>query len=299
METKARGEIMKDYKGIILAGGSGTRLYPVTKVVSKQLLLIYDKPMIFYSLAVLMMAKIREILLISTPHDLPKFQELLGDGSRFGINLSYKVQPSPDGLAQAFIIAEDFLDGSPSCLILGDNLYYGSDMNSLFERAKSNVGGTVFAYHVKDPERYGVVEFDDKMKAISIEEKPQKPKSPYAVTGLYFYDHNAVEYAKQLTPSPRGELEITDLNLKYLENNNLRVEVLPQGFSWLDTGTVDSMLEASNFIQTIQHRQGVVVACLEEIALANNWISKDELKSSINCKSKSSYEIYVRSLIGM
>lgn len=288
---------MKDYKGIILAGGSGTRLYPVTKVVSKQLLLIYDKPMIFYSLAVLMMAKIREILLISTPHDLPKFQELLGDGRRFGINLSYKVQPSPDGLAQAFIIAEDFLDGSPSCLILGDNLYYGSNMNALFEKAKSNIGGTVFAYHVKDPERYGVVEFDDTMKAISIEEKPQKPKSPYAVTGLYFYDHNAVKYAKQLKPSPRGELEITDLNLKYLENNNLKVEVLPQGFSWLDTGTVDSMLEASNFIQTIQHRQGMVVACLEEIALANNWISKEELKSSINCKSKSSYEIYVRSLI--
>ena len=288
---------MKDYKGIVLAGGSGTRLYPVTKVVSKQLLLIYDKPMIFYSLSVLMMAKIKDILIISTPHDLPKFQELLGDGRRFGINLSYKIQPKPEGLAQAFIIAEDFLQGSPSCLILGDNLYHGSNMEQLLIKAQSNNGGTVFAYHVKDPERYGVVEFDDNMKAKSIEEKPLNPRSSYAVTGLYFYDHRAVEFAKQLKPSPRGELEITDLNLKYLNDGDLKVEILPQGFSWLDTGTVDSMLEASNFIQTIQHRQGIVIACLEEIALNNGWISKETLKNMITYKSKSSYELYVQSLI--
>ncbi len=288
---------MKNYKGIVLAGGSGTRLYPVTKVVSKQLLLIYDKPMIFYSLSVLMMAKIRDILIISTPHDLPKFQELLGDGSRFGINLSYRVQPKPEGLAQAFIIAEDFLQGSPSCLILGDNLYHGSNMEQLLIKAQSHHGGTVFAYHVKDPERYGVVEFDDNMKAKSIEEKPLHPRSSYAVTGLYFYDHRAAEFAKQLKPSPRGELEITDLNLKYLNENDLKVEILPQGFSWLDTGTVDSMLEAANFIQTIQHRQGVVIACLEEIALNNGWTSKETLKNMITYKSKSSYELYVQSLI--
>lgn len=288
---------MKNYKGIVLAGGSGTRLYPVTKVVSKQLLLIYDKPMIFYSLSILMLAKIREILIISTPHDLPKFQELLGDGSRFGINLSYKVQPKPEGLAQAFIIAEDFLQNSPSCLILGDNLYHGANMEQLLEQAQSNHGGTVFAYHVKDPERYGVVEFDENRKAKSIEEKPSHPKSSYAVTGLYFYDSRAVEFAKQLKPSHRGELEITDLNSIYLKENDLQVEILPQGFSWLDTGTVDSMLEAANFIQTIQHRQGIVIACLEEIALNNGWISKETLKNMITYKSKSSYELYVQSLI--
>lgn len=288
---------MNNYKGIVLAGGSGTRLYPVTKVVSKQLLLIYDKPMIFYSLAVLMIAQIRDILIISTPQDLPKFQQLLGDGSRFGISLSYKIQPEPGGLAQAFIIAEEFLNHSPSCLILGDNLYYGSNMAALFANAKTATGGTVFAYHVKDPERYGVVEFDSDLKAVSIEEKPQQPKSPYAVTGLYFYDHRAVEYAKQLKPSARGELEITDLNLKYLAENQLKVELLPQGFSWLDTGTVDSMLEAANFIQTIQHRQGIVIACLEEIALENQWISKDDLRNTINVSSKSSYELYVKSLL--
>lgn len=297
MANTEKGKSMKDYKGIVLAGGSGTRLYPVTKVVSKQLLLIYDKPMIYYSLAVLMMAKIKDILLISTPHDLPKFQELLGDGSRFGITLSYKAQPSPDGLAQAFIIAENFLQGSPSSLILGDNLYYGSNFDVLLGNAKKSPGGTVFAYQVKDPERYGVVQFNEDKQAISIEEKPKNPKSHYAVTGLYFYDHMAVEYAKQLNPSPRGELEITDLNLKYLEQGQLNVEILPQGFSWLDTGTVDSMLEASNFIQTIQHRQGVVVACLEEIALNNGWISKSDMKYMMKYRSKSSYELYIQSLL--
>ncbi len=288
---------MKNYKGIVLAGGSGTRLYPVTKVVSKQLLLIYDKPMIFYSLSILMLAKIRDILIISTTHDLPKFQELLGDGSRFGINLSYKVQLKPEGLAQAFIIAEDFLQNSPACLILGDNLYHGANMEKLLAQAQSNHGGTVFAYHVKDPERYGVVEFDENRKAKSIEEKPSHPKSSYAVTGLYFYDSRAVEFAKQLKPSHRGELEITDLNSIYLKENDLQVEILPQGFSWLDTGTVDSMLEAANFIQTIQHRQGIVIACLEEIALNNGWISKETLKHMIIYKSNSSYELYVQSLI--
>ncbi len=290
---------MKQYKGIVLAGGSGTRLYPITRIVSKQLLLIYDKPMIFYSLSILMMAKIRDILIISTPNDLPKFQELLGDGSRFGINLSYKIQPKPEGLAQAFIIAEDFLMDSPSCLILGDNLYHGSNIDQILTKAQLNNGSTVFAYHVKDPERYGVVEFDHEMKAKSIEEKPIKPRSQYAVTGLYFYDHRAVEFAKQLKPSARGELEITDLNLKYLHQNELTVEILPPGFSWLDTGTVDSMLEAANFIQTIQRRQGIVIACLEEIALNNGWISKKELEPMINYNSKSSYELYLQSLINM
>ena len=289
--------MIKNYKGIILAGGSGTRLYPVTKVVSKQLLLIYDKPMIFYPLSVLMMANIKDILIISTPQDLPRFQELLGDGSNYGINLYYQTQEKPNGLAEAFIIAEEFLDQHPACLILGDNLYYGASLNQILIKAQQNNAATVFAYQVKDPQRYGVVEFNQDKVATNIVEKPKLPNSSYAVTGLYFYDHRVVEFAKQLKPSSRGELEITDLNMKYLKLNQLKVEVLPAGFSWLDTGTIDSMLEATNFIKAIQHRQGIVVACLEEIALQQGWITKSDLRDQINYVSKSSYELYLQSLL--
>lgn len=282
------------YKGIILAGGSGTRLHPATQVISKQLLPVYDKPMIYYPLSILMLAEIREILIISTPQDIGRFEQLLGDGSQWGISLSYAVQESPDGLAQAFLIGEDFLAGSPACLILGDNLYYGSGMPDLLRSAQTNTGATVFAYQVSDPERYGVVEFDENKRAISIEEKPTTPKSDFAVTGLYFYDSNVVAYAKQVKPSPRGELEITDLNRIYLEQGTLNVVTMKRGFAWLDTGTHDSLLDASNFIQTVEHRQGIKIACLEEIAMHKGWISKEAVREKAATMGKSTYAEYLR-----
>lgn len=282
------------YKGIILAGGSGTRLHPATQVISKQLLPVYDKPMIYYPLSILMLAEIREILIISTPQDIGRFEQLLGDGSQWGISLSYAVQESPDGLAQAFLIGEEFLAGSPACLILGDNLYYGSGMPDLLRSAQTNTGATVFAYQVSDPERYGVVEFDENKRAISIEEKPMAPKSDFAVTGLYFYDHNVVANARLVKPSLRGELEITDLNRIYLERNELNVVTMKRGFAWLDTGTHDSLLDASNFIQTVEHRQGIKIACLEEIAIHKEWISKDEVREKAATMGKSTYAEYLR-----
>lgn len=282
------------YKGIILAGGSGTRLHPATQVISKQLLPVYDKPMIYYPLSILMLAEIREILIISTPQDIGRFEQLLGDGSQWGISLSYAFQESPDGLAQAFLIGEEFLAGSPACLILGDNLYYGSGMPDLLRSAQTNTGATVFAYQVSDPERYGVVEFDENKRAISIEEKPMAPKSDFAVTGLYFYDHNVVANAKLVKPSLRGELEITDLNRIYLERNELNVVTMKRGFAWLDTGTHDSLLDASNFIQTVEHRQGIKIACLEEIAIHKEWISKDEVREKAATMGKSTYAEYLR-----
>jgi glucose-1-phosphate thymidylyltransferase len=285
------------YKGIILAGGSGTRLYPATQVISKQLLPVYDKPMIFYPLSILMLAEIKEILIISTPQDIGRFEQLLGDGSQYGIKLSYAVQASPDGLAQAFLIGEEFLAGSPACLILGDNLYYGSGMTELLKSAQVEDGATVFAYQVSDPERYGVVEFDANHKAISLEEKPAQPKSNFAVTGLYFYDQNVVEYAKQIKPSPRGELEITDLNRVYLEKSKLNVVTMKRGFAWLDTGTHDSLLDASNFIQTVEHRQGIKIACLEEIALHKGWLTKEQLAEKVKTMGKSTYAEYLRRII--
>lgn len=288
---------MSKYKGIILAGGSGTRLHPATQVISKQLLPVYDKPMIYYPLSILMLAEIQEILIISTPQDIGRFEQLLGDGSQWGIKLSYAVQASPDGLAQAFLIGEEFLAGSPACLILGDNMYYGSGMTELLLSAQQGEGATVFAYQVSDPERYGVVEFDANKRAISLEEKPSQPKSDFAVTGLYFYDEHVVPNAKQVKPSARGELEITDLNKIYLEQGKLNVVTMKRGFAWLDTGTHDSLLEASNFIQTVEHRQGIKIACLEEIALLKGWLSKGQVREKVKTMGKSTYAEYLRRLV--
>ena len=282
-------------KGIILAGGSGTRLYPMTKAVSKQLLPVYDKPMIYYPLSVLMLAGIRDILIISTPHDLPLFKSLLGEGDTWGLNFSYQVQPSPDGLPQAFILAESFIGDDLSTLILGDNIFYGHHFQSLLSSATSREkGATVFAYHVHDPERYGVVEFNEKHEIISLEEKPKLPKSNYALTGLYFYDNQVVELAKKLKPSSRGELEIVDLNRLYLEQSQLNIEIMHRGYAWLDTGTQKSLLEASQFIAALENRQGLKVACPEEIAYRNGWINEDQLKKLI---TNNEYGNYLNSLL--
>ncbi|MDQ0359793.1 glucose-1-phosphate thymidylyltransferase RfbA [Breznakia pachnodae] len=285
-------------KGIVLAGGSGTRLYPLTKVTSKQLLPIYDKPMIYYPLSILMSAGIKEILIISTPDDTPRFEELLGDGHQFGIELSYKVQPSPDGLAQAFIIGEEFIGDDSCAMILGDNIFHGHGLSKrLVSAANNKVGATVFGYYVEDPERFGVVEFDENRRAISLEEKPEQPKSNYAVTGLYFYDNKVVEYAKNLKPSARGELEITDLNRIYLENDELNVTLLGDGFTWLDTGTHESLADATDFVHTIETHQNRKIACLEEIAYDQGWITLDQLKETYEIYKKNQYGEYLKKLI--
>lgn len=288
-------------KGIILAGGSGTRLYPLTKVTSKQLLPVYDKPMIYYPMSVLMNAGIRDILIISTPQDTPRFEALLGDGSQFGVNLTYAVQPSPDGLAQAFIIGADFIGNDSVAMVLGDNIFAGNGLKKRLiaaaENAESGKGATVFGYYVDDPERFGIVEFDKNGKAVSIEEKPEKPKSNYCVTGLYFYDNNVVEYAKNLKPSPRGELEITDLNRIYLQNNKLNVELLGQGFTWLDTGTHESLVEATNFVSTIETHQHRKIACLEEIGYLNGWITKEDVLKVYEELKKNQYGQYLMDVL--
>ena len=284
-------------KGIILAGGSGTRLYPLTMVTSKQLLPIYDKPMIYYPLSTLKLAGIRDILIISTPQDLPNFEKLLGDGSRYGINLSYKIQESPDGLAQAFILGEEFIGNDNCAMILGDNIFHGNGLTNQLKKAIENKGrATIFGYYVDDPERFGVAEFDENGQVISLEEKPDKPKSNYAVTGLYFYDNNVIKYAKNLRPSQRGELEITDLNKKYLEQGKLDVITLGRGYGWLDTGTIDSFFDASEYIRVIERRQGLKVACLEEISYKNGWISKEELLKSAELYGKSPYGQHLKNV---
>ena len=288
----------KNRKGIILAGGSGTRLYPITQAVSNQLMPVYDKPMVYYPLTTLMLAGIRDILLISTPHDTPRFTELLGDGSQWGLNISYCVQPSPDGLAQAFVLGKSFVGHQPSALVLGDNIFYGHELVEQLQRANAQASGaTVFAYHVNDPERYGVVEFDKDYKAISIEEKPVKPRSSYAVTGLYFYDHQVCDIAASIKPSARGELEITDVNRADLNNNALSVEIMGRGYAWLDTGTHDSLLDAAGFIATLQKRQGLMVACPEEIAYRHGWISQEAVQKVAYQLSKSSYGQYLSKML--
>lgn len=285
-------------KGIILAGGSGTRLYPLTRVTSKQLLPIYDKPMIYYPLSVLMNAGIKEILIISTPTDTPRFEELLGDGHQFGISLQYKVQPSPDGLAQAFLLGEEFINGEACAMVLGDNIFHGHGLTKRLKAAAAKTeGATVFGYYVDDPERFGVVEFDDSGKAVSIEEKPKQPKSNYAVTGLYFYDNKVVEYAKSIKPSARGELEITDLNKIYLEKGNLDVTLLGQGFTWLDTGTHESLVDATNFVKTVETHSHRKIACLEEIAYLNGWISKEQLQEACKLYEKNQYGKYLKDVL--
>jgi len=285
-------------KGIVLAGGTGSRLYPLTLAVSKQLMPVYDKPMIYYPLSILMLAGIREILVITTPHDLPLFQLLLKDGSGYGIQIEYAVQPEPKGLAQAYQIGAQFIGDSPSCLILGDNLFYGADLTSVLGRASAQPSGaTIFGYHVANPSAYGVVEFDEKGKVLSLEEKPAKPKSDYAIPGLYFYDEKAVGYARDLKPSARGELEITDLNRCYLDRAALNVELLGRGTAWLDTGTHDSLIEAAEFVQVIQNRQGLKIACLEEIAFEREWLTRDQLQAQATLHGSSSYAVYLKSLL--